>query len=265
MGGRGLDAEVQALLRALEESPGDWPGWLRLGQLQLRCGRPEEAERALGQARAHMPPLQTMQDGSVDLRAEWTALGEQLEQLERETALLLRQGRREALARALVSTGLSPELHGELIALEVQDGLPIHKETPRCPACQGPVVNAADGLRCARSGQGADVCRHTDAKGLHACPACGLVVRAWDPRTKGRLRDDPNEPPLGVPGKSRCPRCEGAVADWSRHFLRCPKGRPKDFPVCRVCGKRGQHARAIGCPRCRAEVVSAPCLESPQL
>lgn len=262
MRGHGLDAEIQALLRALEGTPADWCAWLRLGQLQLRAGQPEAAQEALERARTHMPPLVTTSDGGVDLREEWDALVEQLAALETETAGLLRQRRREALSAALASTGLTRELHRELIALEVQDRRPIHPETPVCPACQGPVRETEHGVRCARSGQGGDVCRHTDAKGLHACPGCGLVLRAWDPRTKGRLpEDDPCEPPLGLPGKSRCPRCQGAVADWKRHFLRCPKGRPKDFPVCRTCGKRGHHAREIRCPRCQAEVVSAPCLE----
>lgn len=258
-GQAGLDAEVQALLRALSEAPSDWGGWLRLGQLQLRAGRVAEAREALERARAVMPPLQATSEGGVDLRAEWTELQEQLEALGGETAGLARQRRREELLARLPA--LSWPEHDELIRLEVQDGRPLHPQAPRCPACQGPVRSDEHGLRCARSGREGDVCRHTDAKGLHACAACGLVLRAWDPRTRGRLEADPCEPPLGTPEKARCPRCQGAVADWRRHFLRCPKARPADFPVCRTCGKRGHHQRSIRCPRCRAEVVSAPCLE----
>ena len=256
---RGVDHELQALLRALEERPGDWEGWLRLARLHLRAGQALEARAALDRARGLMPPL-VVTEGGVDLREEWLDLLEQLETLEGETGKLVRARRRDELVARL--SGLSPAEHDELIRLEVQDGVPVHPQALACPACRGPLAAGPDGLRCARSGADGDVCRHTDAKGLHGCTRCGQVVRAWDPRTQGRLDpDDPFEPPIGRPGKSRCALCQGQVADWKRHFLRCPKGKPADFPRCARCGKRGFHARSIACPRCAAEVVSAPCLE----
>ena len=170
-----------------------------------------------------------------------------------------RAERRQELLAVLAERGLDPPSHDELIRIELQDGYPLHPEPARCPACQGPLEQVGEMVRCARSGTGGDLCRHTDAQGLHQCARCGQILRAWSTKTK--LVPQPHEPPLGVAGKTRCPHCQGNVVSWIKHFRRCPQARPADFPVCLHCRKRGHHQRALQCPRCAHEVLRVDCLE----
>ncbi|RMG12089.1 MAG: hypothetical protein D6731_14550 [Planctomycetota bacterium] len=199
-------------------------------------------------------------DGAADLHPLALEVDGLLEQARARAEGAARAARRRELLAALEAGELDAAGHDELIRLEVRDGLPLHREPPRCPACAGPMSEPrADGtVRCARSGEGGDLCRHTDAEGLYACPACGLVVRAW---AEGSLPPSPHEPPLVRPERTQCPHCSGRVADWQRHVRRCPKARPVDFPRCAVCDRRGFHRASLRCPRCAAEVARTLCGE----
>jgi len=259
---RRLEEQIAAAEREAE-SRGDPRDLVRLGQLYLRAGRPEAAHDVLLRAREALPPLARTIDGTTELSADWTDLLERLAAVEAEVGRLRRGRRREALLERLRGEGLDPTAHDELIRLEVEDEVEVHPETPRCPACAGAIrETTAGGVRCARSGSGADLCRHTDASDLFACGRCGLVLRAWSQKEQGRLGRDPHEPVLGVVAKPRCALCGGGIVSWTKHFLRCPQGRPRDFPICPHCRKRGFHERSIRCPRCRTDVTSVPCLET---
>lgn len=264
-----LDADIARLERQVGSGETTADLLLRLGQLYLRADRPRQARDTLIQAQEVLPTLIRTMDGEI---AGIDPLHDQIEEaLQRAQELAQTREeseRREALTRQLERDGLAPDEHDELIRLEVAAGLTLHKQTPICPACEGPVApvppkegeEAKEGMiRCARSGQDGDLCRHTDAEGLFACSTCGLVVRPWNYRRK--LKPDPKEPPVVRPEKARCHLCGCGVADWRRHFLRCPKGRPRDFPRCTVCNSRGFHRRTLRCPRCRAQVGETPCME----
>lgn len=274
---RGLDEELARLERAIAGGDDTPDAALRLGQLYLRAGRAREAAAALTRAVEGMPPLAHDGEGRVDVDPLRVELLELLERARGTESEETRQERLRVLLGELATRGvLDPSAHDELIRLEAAlEGRVSHPETPACPACTGPVLTVPEGerhrvyglderdlgargqVRCARSGRDGDLCRHTDARNLYACAGCGLVLRAW----VGKQVPDPHEPPLVRPGRSRCKLCGGGVSDWRRHFLRCPRGRPADFPPCEVCGKRGFHARPLACPRCAEEVAWVPCME----
>ncbi len=260
---RGLDREIADAERQARAGQADPAGLARLGQLYLRAGRPEDARGAFERARAALPPLVAGPDGELELTALWTEVNDGLTAAEAALERAARLAERAALVARLEAGGLEPALHDALVRLEVALGLPLHPEPRRCPACLGPLADdPAGGVRCARSGRGADLCRHTDARDLYACAGCGLVVRAWGER-KGRFKPGEHEPPLGRVARPRCPFCQGPVASWPQHLLRCPRARPGEFPVCGRCRKRGVHEASVRCPRCDAEVATAPCLELP--
>jgi hypothetical protein len=256
-----LERQIADLERELRTGQAEPEALLRLGRLYLRAGRSRASRDALRQARERLNPLAQRTDGGVELRAEWTELQEELERVEADVAREERSERRAELLARLAEQGLDPASHDELIQIELTDGYELHPEPARCPACQGPLARVGEEVRCARSGRQGDLCRHTDAQGLHQCDRCGQVLRAWSVKTKGKLIPNPHEPPLGLAGKPRCAHCDGLVADWRRHYMHCPKARPRDFPVCDHCRKRGFHARMLECPRCRHPVVQVDCLE----
>jgi hypothetical protein len=262
---RRLDEEIAAAerdARAGRAAPGTL---VKLAQLYLRAGRTAQARDTLVEARGLSSPVALDQEGTVELAELWAEIDDLLQRVEQELQKDARDARRAALVVQLST--LTRAEHDELIRLEVQDGLTPHAEPPACPACRGPLRDDPDGpptgsgVRCARSGKDGDLCRHVDARDLYRCGCCGLVQRAWSRETQGRFRPDPAEPPLGELARSRCPHCAGPVADWNQHAYRCPKAKAAEFPKCPVCDKRGHHARALTCPRCKAEVTSVPCLE----
>lgn len=262
---RRLQEDLARTLRQVQGGEATPEALLRLGRLYLRAGQPREARDAFDGAReAIRAGSALIRDGAGEvagLHPLWTELDDAIAAVDTLIARQERTARRSELLRQLEGQGrLSAPDHDALIRLEVADGLPIHPEQPRCPACDGRVEVGEDGgARCARSGQDGDLCRHTDATGLFACPGCGLVVRAWSERP---LRgEDPYEPPHVEPERARCPHCSGRVADWGKHFRRCPKARPAEFPRCEVCRKRGFHARSLRCPRCRTAVAEVACGE----
>ncbi|MCO5171391.1 MAG: hypothetical protein M9894_34240 [Planctomycetes bacterium] len=259
-----LDDEIAAAEREARAGRGDPALLVRLAQLYLRAGRLEPARAALLDARGRLSPVAEGEDGSVDLARLWDEVDDLLQQVERDLAASGRDAQRLDLVARLEGDGLSREEHAELIRLELEAGLPLHPEPARCPACRGALAEDDDGpgVRCARSGRDGDLCRHVDARDLYRCGRCGLVVRAWSAEAQGRLkRLDPHEPPLGRLTRSRCPLCNGPVADWSQHALRCPKRDQGPLPRCPVCRQRGLHARTLSCPRCAGEVATVPCLE----
>ena len=260
-----LERELAETLRRARGGEATPEVLLRLGRLHMRAGQLGDARAAFARARETIragSPL--VRDGAGEvagLHPLWTELDEALAVVDAQLGREERAARRRELQARLERQGHLPrEDHDALIRLEVADGLAVHREEPRCPACDGPIrFDESGAARCARTGRGGDLCRHTDAVGLFACAGCGLVVRAWSERP---LRaGDPREPPMVQPERGRCPRCGGRVADWSRHFLRCPKARPADFPRCDVCRGRGHHARTLRCPRCRTAVAEVPCAE----
>ncbi|MBX3465700.1 MAG: hypothetical protein KF878_02230 [Planctomycetes bacterium] len=258
-----LDQEIAAAEREARAGRGDPALLARLAQLYVRVGRLEPARQVLLEARARLSPLVEGQDGAVDLAALWDEVDDLLQQVERDLAASGRDARRLELVARLEQGGLPPEEHEELLRLELEAGVELHPEPPRCPACRGGLADDGDGgpVRCARSGRDGDLCRHVDARDLYRCGRCGLVARAWSPETQGRLKVGPHEPPLGRLTRPRCPLCNGAVADWSQHALRCPKGDVGQLPRCPVCRQRGVHTRTLSCPRCQGEVATVPCRE----
>lgn len=268
----GLDDEISRVERQVRGGDVDPELALRLSQLFLRADRPVDAHRTLSQAADLLGQAnaRVVYDaaGQIEVNPVWHTIREELERVGELAGIRERAERRRVLTGQLEASGLNAEEHDELIRLEVGAGVPVHGMAPSCPACRGPIAPApptdADGepqentIRCARSGVDGDLCRHTDAKGLFACPCCGLVVRAWNER---KLKPDPFEPPMLQPEKAHCPLCNGGITIWKKHFLKCPKGRPAAFPVCGVCRKRGFHRRQLRCPRCTTVVGETPCME----
>ncbi len=258
-----LEEELARLERQVRGGEATPEVLVRLAQAYLRADRPGAAGDAFARARDALSAASPLvRDGAGEvagLHPLWEEVREGLTLAEERAGLAARDERRRALVARLERGELTRAEHEELIGLEVADRLPIHPQVPACPACEGPVAATAEGgVACARSGQDGDLCRHTDARGLFACTGCGLVVRAWSER---KLRPDPKEPPLVRPGKARCPFCSGGVVDWGKHFLRCPRARPADFPRCERCRRRGFHRRALQCPRCQARVTELECAE----
>lgn len=259
-----LEDEIAAAERDARGGRADPALLVRLAQLYVRAGRAEQARATLLEARGLQTPVAEAEDGSVELAALWHELDELLQQVDADLALRAREARRLELVRLLEGGGLSRAEHDELLRLELQDGLPLHPEPARCPACKAPLADNEDGgVRCSRSGRDGDLCRHVDVRDLYRCGACGLVVRAWSREAQGRFKPDPHEPPLGSLSRSRCPHCGGPVADWSKHAFTCPRtgGDASKFPRCTVCRQRGHHARELTCPRCHGLVATVPCLE----
>jgi hypothetical protein len=257
-----LDREIAHLERAACTEPTP-ELLLRLAQLHLRADDPHSALRAYREVLGLAGVVDDLAGGVIvhPLRDQALLAIERLEASladeEQRAAFTLRLQR---LLGLLAEDQLAPDQHDELIRLEVSLGLEVHGQTPACPACGGAVApsDTPEGsVRCARSGEGGDLCRHTDATHMFACPCCGLVVRAWNERKIRNL--DPLEPPLLKPERARCPHCSSRVASWLRHFRRCPEARPVDFPVCGVCRKRGFHRSSLRCPRCATIVGETPC------
>lgn len=259
-----VDRQILELSRQLESEPAP-EGFLHLGQLYLRQDDLQGARAALLQGLATtqgvVPDLDsgglTLHDVRLELQAE-------LESVERALAQRGRRDERAALVARLEQGGLTPPEHDALIRLEVELGLPLHPEPVQCPACRGPVRPGPDpeakgSVQCARTGAGGDLCRHMDATNLYGCQGCGLVVRAWTERVP--RKSDPHEAPFVRPERTRCPFCNGRVADWTQHYAACPQGRPGRFPRCDVCGQRGFHRRPVRCPRCGQEAGETPCAE----
>ena len=200
--------------------------------------------------------------GEVELASQWEDLHALLEQAEAELTDALQRQQHQALVARLEAQGLPPADHEALIRLELERGWPLHPEPAHCPACKGSLAEeAGNKVRCGRSGQGGDYCRHTDEENLYRCGRCGKIARALDRRRGKIYRDDPLEPDLAKVERGRCPLCGGSVADWSRHFFRCPKGSGDQFPRCPVCTKRGFHQRVVRCPRCDDTLTTLACME----
>ena len=256
-----MDRRIVELLRVAETEPTP-ELFLQLGQLFLRDDALAEAQAAFTQGiQTTRAVVRDLASGEISLDEVRLELQRELEATERALALRGRRDQREALLARLEALSLAE--HDALIRLEVELGLPIHAEPQRCPACAGPMVPGLEetpgSLRCARTGEGGDLCRHMDAVNLYGCGRCGQVVRAWNDRKPGQ--DDPHEAPFVRPERTRCPYCKGRVADWTRHYNACPQAAPGRFPRCDVCRQRGFHRRPIRCPRCSAELGETPCAE----
>lgn len=258
-----LDRQL-AELRSLAESEPAPELFLRLGQLHLRSDDPASAlvafERGLSTTRGVVLDLAT---GEAQLDQVREALREEATEARALVQLRDQTQTREGMVERLAAGRLSAQEHDALIRLEVELGLPVHAEAVSCPACNGPLSENPDcevgSLRCARTGEGGDLCRHVDAVNMFACGGCGLVLRAWLER---RPREtDPHEPPFVRPERTRCPHCKGRVADWTQHYNSCPQSPPGHFPRCDVCRQRGYHRRPIQCPRCQAAVGETLCAE----
>jgi hypothetical protein len=259
-----IEEELAGLERTVASGDGGPDALSRLGQLYLRVNRPGDAHRVFAEAYEAMQGVVHDASGSIELNALRDEVKESRDLAKELFERSQRDERRAELLEGLDSGTLEADLQDELIRLQVRDGLAIRAETPRCPACWGPMAEPAqDGsITCARSGTDGDLCRHVGADGLYACGGCGLVVRGWNER---KLRvEDSKEPPFVRPKRSRCKHCQGRVADWKKHFVRCPKARPVEFPVCGVCNRRGFHVAALECPRCAFTVAELPCMERSQ-
>jgi hypothetical protein len=256
-----LDEELGRLERAVQGEREPPPELLvRLGRLYMRADRAEDAAETFARAREALGATLRRPDGGLELNPLTEEVDEALAQVRAVVADHTQRARRRELVALLEAGELDRAGHDELIRLEVAAGVEVHPEEPTCPACEGPTsAPAGDGtVACGRSGRDGDLCRHTDAKDLYACETCGLVVRLW---REGKLRVDAHEPPLVRPDRSRCRHCDGRIASWKNHFMRCPKARPADFPICPVCDRRGFHAAELRCPRCRGKVAETLCGE----
>jgi len=259
-----IEEELAALERSVASGDGGPEALSRLGQLYLRVSRPVDAHRVFSEAYEAMAGVVHDAAGAIELNGLRDEIKQSRDLAQELAERSLRDVRRAELVAALAAGGLEAEGHDELIRLQVQDGLAVSAESPRCPACRGPMAEPAqDGsVMCARSGADGDLCRHVGADGLYACGGCGLVVRGWNERKLGV--EDSKEPPFVRPKRSRCTHCLGRVADWKKHFVRCPKARPVEFPVCAVCNRRGFHTTSLECPRCAFTVAELPCMERSQ-
>lgn len=258
-----LDRQISELQRLAESEPAP-ELFLRLGQLFLRSDDPASALSAFEQG------LTTTRGVVLDLasgEAELDSLREELREEALGARALIeirnRTSRREEWVARLEAGQLSETEHDALIRLEVELGLKLHPQEAACPSCRGPLVPVPDcpvgTVRCARTGEGGDLCRHIDAVNMFACGGCGQVMRAYLDR---RPREaDPDEAFLVRPERTRCPNCKGRVADWTQHYNSCPQAPPGHFPRCDVCRQRGFHRRPILCPRCKGEVGETLCAE----
>ena len=258
-----MDRRILQLARLAESEPTP-ELFLQLGQLYLREDQLAQAQAAFAQGiQTTRAVVRDLASGEVSLDEVRLELQRELEETARALALRGRRAEREALVARLEAPGLSPSEHDALLRLEVELGLPLHPEPLRCPACAGPMEAGPQerpgSVRCARTGEGGDLCRHMDAVNLYGCSTCGFVLRAWTDRRPGQ--DDPHEAPFIRPERTRCPYCQGRVADWTHHYNSCPQASPGRFPRCEVCRQRGFHRRPIRCPRCAGEVGETPCAE----
>lgn len=251
-------------LQRLAESEPTPELFLQIGQLCLRGDDPGGAlaafERGLSTTRGVILDLAT---GEAELDQVREELREEATQARALLEIRDQTQTREALVARLTAGQLSAEEHDALIRLEVQLGLPIHAEDPACPACSGPLAPVPDcevgTVRCARTGEGGDLCRHMDAVNMFACGGCGQVMRAWLER---RPREqDPHEPIFVRPERTRCPHCQSRIADWTQHYNSCSQAPPGHFPRCDVCRQRGYHRRPLKCPRCHGAVGETLCAE----
>lgn len=258
-----LDRQLAELQRLAESEPTP-ELFLQLGQVCLRGDDPAGAlaafERGLATTRGVVMDLAT---GEVQLDQVREELREEALQAQSLVELRDRTREREAQVARLEAGQLSAEEHDALIRLEVSLGLPLHAEAASCPACQGglvPVPGCEGGsVRCARTGEGGDLCRHMDAVNMFACGACGQVMRAWLERRPREV--DPHEAIFVRPERTRCPHCQSRIADWTQHYNSCSQAPPGHFPRCDVCRQRGYHRRPVKCPRCEATVGETPCAE----
>jgi len=258
-----LDRQLSELQRLAESEPAP-ELFLRLGQLHLRSDDPAGAlaafERGLATTRGVVLDLAT---GEAQLDQVREELREEASEAQALLQIRDQTQTREALVQRLEAGQLNPAEHDALIRLEVELGLPLHAQTPSCPACQGPLIEnpgcEVHSLSCARTGEGGDLCRHMDAVNMFACGDCGQVMRAWLDRRPREV--DPHEPLFVRPERTRCPHCQARIADWTQHYNSCSKAPPGHFPRCDVCRQRGYHRRPIQCPRCKGAVGETLCAE----
>ena len=260
-----FDREIARLQRQVRSGESTPDLLLRLGQLYLRADCVEEGFKTLSEARARLRTVSDMA-GNTDLDPRLESVEEALGRARALSEARSARTRRAELAARCEAGAISADEHEELLRLELAAGAELHPRVPCCPSCGGGVKDLGDphregAVRCARSGEDGDYCRHTDAVDLYACPTCGLIVRAHARRR--RLKPDPHEPPCVKPERSRCPLCSGRVANWTRHARNCPAAPPQDFPRCPVCQSLGYHERLLVCPCCERLAGRIACFETP--